>query len=249
MDTIRQINFTAVTTQVTGRGHLRQAGVCEDVLYSEITDNFCYYGVADGQSGKSFCRLGGREALIATASCLREKGISALSQYPFPDEIQYDLVRRIRGRIGALSESLHVKTTEFSSTLLALAFDKTSGLYILLHLGDGCAVGVRQDRSIHFLSVPENGITSRYTWLTTSDSARSHLRSYFGQMSSYRRIILLTDGADCICQGKNIRESAMHIITGRSPDDICTCIKESRPSDDASSIIIDITDSETLKST
>ena len=83
-----------------------------------------------------------------------------------------------------------------------------------IHLGDGGILGKRSDGSLNLISAPENGITSKYTWLTTSEGALLHLRIGFGQISNYNQVVMFTDGAE---------------------EMICN----SRPSDDATFISID----------
>jgi hypothetical protein len=224
----------------TGLTHQKGMLPCEDITVVREQTDLLFYGLADGQSGKTHCRQGGEAVLNAVADYLAQRGIHTLSQYEHKDEIQYEIIRIVRETLSGLAAANRAETAEFSSTLLAFGITPETGEYMTVHLGDGGIVGRRADGTLTFLSAPENGITSRYTWLTTSEEALLHLRIGFGSIAHYTRVILLTDGADAVCRGTNLTAEARRIL-GEEDDAsrIPELIRNSRPLDDASCIVVD----------
>lgn len=222
----------------TGRYHTS----CEDVYLSLDEGKFQLYGLADGQSSKRLCTVGGRAALEAVAQYIKEKSLTHLSHYAYLDEIRYEIIRVIRNTLSELSRQYDAELSEFSSTLLIMAIDTVTNNYFTIHLGDGAILAVTDNECI-MLSEPENGITSRYTWLTTSCNAMHHIRLYSGSVKDLglRRIVLLTDGATMLCRGRNIAKKAEPILCDMtSPNRIMEEIEKGDPTDDASCIVVDL---------
>ena len=224
--------------QKTGERNREKNASCEDAVYIVQEPDFCFYGLADGQSGKRFGAAGGRRSLEVLASLIRRQGIGGLNAYPFPDELPCMLMRVIRGGILELMERQGGGFSEYASTLLAVAIDPETGEYVLVHIGDGCALGVRQEELL-ILSAPETGITVNHTWLTTSENAVRHLRLTGGSLRHIRRLALMTDGAACLCRGKNIPRQAARKLTGDG-EEILQYLEGREFQDDASCILIDL---------
>lgn len=222
-----------------GKNNLKRNSECEDVIYVEETSEMKFWGLADGQSGKKCCRKGGKEVLKAVFRFVADKGITQMTQYEHVDELQYELIRTIRDTISELAATDGVEKTEYSSTLVVLACDTLTGNYVLIHLGDGGIIGQKADGGIRMLSAPENGLTANYTWLTTSSDALYHLRLSFGNVKAYSRIVMITDGATVYAYGRNITESAKHMIASGNREELVSFLDSSDPSDDASCIVVD----------
>jgi serine/threonine protein phosphatase PrpC len=224
----------------TGKSHMEDGLACEDVSFTAQTANFLFFGLADGQSGKRFCTVGGRAVLKAIAQYIADKTIRLLAKSVYPDEIQYELIRVIRGTLSGLSQAYQEDITAFSSTIVAVAVDTDSKDYLAIHLGDGAILGVKRETGAFMLSAPENGITHQYTWLTTSPNALRHLRIYRGSVKNLERLILLTDGATMLCRGGNIAKKAKPVLCDLSkPEAIANAIRKGKPLDDASCIVVD----------
>ncbi|MCD8120997.1 MAG: protein phosphatase 2C domain-containing protein [Clostridiales bacterium] len=242
MDRSKQLPQVEVTmVSRVGQRHFMRGEPGDDAVYvyESSHSDFVFCGVADGQSGMSHSLTGARESLLVAANYLEKAGITSLMQYPYSDEIQFGFIRRIRERIDLLAKQYGVGRDAFSSTLLGIALEKKSGNYVLAHLGGGCGIGVLRDGTMKIISAPDTGVSAQYTWLTTSPQALSHLRIYFGNLQNYRRILLMTDGADCICKGRNIQRRAREILLSRNPEDIRTYMEKFVAVDDASCIMID----------
>lgn len=229
---------------VTGRNNEARNAGCEDVFSICETSRIMFYGLADGQSGKARCTAGGTQVLDAVFRFIAEKGIDGMRQYEHSDELQYELIRCVRSSIAALAGAEDTDRAEYASTLVVFAFDVQTRDYVLLHLGDGGIIACQNDGEIRMLSAPENGMTSQYTWLTTSQEALHHLRIGFGNLCAYRRILMITDGATVFARGKNIPERSRAMIRNGSREELVACLSGSEPTDDASFIVIDCPDSE-----
>ena len=223
----------------TGQHHIADKLPCEDVYTTRYEDPFHFYGLADGQSGKRFCAVGGQTVLTAIAKYVKDKTILHLCSYAYIDELQYELIRMIRSTLSKLSEEYHADISEFSSTIIAVAIDANTKDYLIIHLGDGSVVGITKENSAVMLSAPDNGITNQYTWLTTSTDAMKHLRIYKGSIENLKRIVLLTDGATMLCRGRNIAKRAEPILCDLdNPGNIIREIQQGNPVDDASCVVV-----------
>ena len=228
------------TFQQTGAAHIRESSGNQDVVLCRSGCNLRIFAIADGQSRKTLSPMGGSAVLRAISDFIEEKGLDALASYEYLDELQYEIMALIRSTLRRLAAQCAADVQEFASTLVMLAIDPASGRYMTLHLGDGVIISVRQDGEAGFLSIPENGITSRYTWLTTSDNALLHLRISFGNIGGFSRILLASDGAGCICYGKNIPRRSRELIASAGWNEITGYMQENPPEDDASLILIDV---------
>mgnify|MGYP002557050328 FL=1 len=229
----------SVAYSKTGKNNMERDAECEDVIFIDETPEIKFWGIADGQTRKKYCREGGKKVLEAVFHFISDKGITQMTRYEHVDELQYELIRVVRETISKMALNEKVEKTEYASTLVVLACDTHTGNYTIIHLGDGSIIGRKKDGSISMLSSPENGLTTSYTWLTTSKEALLHLRIGFGCIQDYKRIVMITDGATVLARGKNISEKTQNMIVRGSRDDIVTSLAESNPTDDASCIIID----------
>lgn len=234
-----KIRIYAAACRQTGAWNLQAGRECEDMIYIRETPEFVFYGIADGQSGKSHGADGGYACLEAAADYIQRRGVSGLIDAPFPDELPCMLTRIIRRRLLSLAGEQGGSFSDYASTLLAVAVDPVTCQYVLLHLGDGCAIGVQRDNALLILSPPENGSTKQYTWLTTGLDAVSHMRLAFGTLQGKRRMLLLSDGANCLCRGKNLLRQARELILTGTQEEIMRYLNDAKLSDDASGIVLD----------
>lgn len=224
----------------TGRFHMKNNDMCEDVYIAKEEKNFLFYGLADGQSGKKFCRQGAYAVLNALEEYIEKQGIDHLSEYEHVDEIQYEIIKMIREQLADLAAKNNAEICEFSSTILALGIDSKTGKYVMVHLGDGGIFGSRADGSVSFISTPDNGITSRYTWLTTSEDALLHLRIGFGSIFKYKQVVMYTDGAEAICRGTSVsHRMRKFMLENKDSCEIGEILADGKPEDDATCIVVD----------
>lgn len=232
---------TILSFSQVGKEHKSDGLGCEDAYVTINKDSFLFCGLADGQSGKHYCKAGGKAVLTAIAQYVENTGIHALVKREYLDEIQYELIRVIRETLHTLSISSHSEVSEFSSTIVAVAIDRVTSEYLTIHLGDGCILAVKNETDVVILSDPENGITRQYTWLTTSPDAMHHLRVRRGSVDILKRIILLTDGATMFFRGGYITKKAEAVLRDlKNPVAIQDEIENGNPLDDASCIVVNL---------
>lgn len=244
MDITTSMKENSSAISITGEFNKERDEECEDVMHIDEISGIKLYGLADGQTGKKHCRIGGNKVLDAVFRFVADIGITQMAQYEYMDELQYEIIRVIRETINGLAVSECEVKDSYASTLVVFAYDELTNDYVIIHLGDGSIIGQRTSGDIVMISSPENGLTTDYTWLTTSRDAFNHLRIGFGNANCFSRIILITDGAKSIAQGKKIAERTKQIIRTGSQEDVVKLLLETPPRDDASCIIVDLCKSE-----
>ena len=226
-------------TTITGLRNSKEKKLNEDVVLIDESSDLFFYGLADGQSGKKYCREGGLETLKTVFQYLRQEGIDRLTAREHVDEIQYEVIRLIRKTIDELASKEKTEKADFSSTLVVIAFDRRTKKYIIIHLGDGGIIGIRKEnKDVTMVSPPDNGLTTNYTWLTTSQDALYHLRISFGKIETFSRVLLFSDGATEIAHGKYISERTKTLIRNKTQEEIISGLNTT-PIDDATCIIVD----------
>ena len=235
-------DFSRITlshAQVEGSPKRQTHAPCEDVVFKGITEEFVLYGLADGQSGTQYGAAGSQACLEAIFGLISSVGIENLINSPFPDELPCLFVQAIRKVLLPMTNSRNTDLKEFASTLLIITVSLKSGRYILLHLGDGCAISIPNIGDPAFISKPDTGLTSRHTWLTTSDNAIPHFHVTFGSIENKKRILLVSDGAVCFCRGQHIPWRAKDLLTDGSQLQLHEYLMQSEPLDDATCIVLD----------
>lgn len=229
----------------TGQSHQRDCQPCHDAVFTRCTEEYLFCGLADGQSGTRYGREGGQICLEAIADHIDSHGIENLIHAPFPDELPCILVQAYRRKLVAMARERQADLKEFASTLLAIAVERKTGKYILLHLGDGCAVSVPQTGEPALITRPDNGLTLCHTWLTTTPGAVAHFRVCFGSLGSKKRLLLLSDGATCFCRGSNLLRRAKELLKTGTPQQLQQQLEQSDPADDATCLLLDLQETAT----
>lgn len=225
--------------QIEGTIHSQDQHICEDAVFRHFTDSYLFYGLADGQSGTAYGLEGGMACLEAISDYINSVGIKKIIDIPFPDELPCQFVQIFRKKLISLAHDKNTELKEFASTFLAIVIDLNSGKYMLLHLGDGCAVSVPHTGDPMVISAPDNGLASCHTWLTTSENAVPHFHVTFGSLEVKKRILLLSDGATCFCRGRSIPWRVKELMKNGSQFQLHDGLMQSNPVDDATCIILD----------
>ena len=229
-------------TQIKGSSCREKRKASEDAVWIQTARDYLFCGLADGQSGAEFGAEGGRVCLKAVADYMETAGIRTLLDAPFPDELPYPIVKTFREKLLLLAKKKAVPFQSFASTLLAAAVDLKTGRFLLIHLGDGSAVGIPNLGEPVIISAPDRGLTSCHTWLTTSDCAVFHLRISFGTLENQKRLLLLSDGAACFCRNRDIPWRVKELLKNGSQRELSEYLMQSNPGDDATCIILDYGD-------
>lgn len=231
--------LTVSGIQTVGASHREAHMPSGDAVLLRSEGAYLFYGLADGQSGRCCGAEGGRACLEAIADHIASAGIGNLMETPFPDELPCTFTKIFRKKLLQLSESRAMPLEEFASTLLAVAVDLKTGKYMLLHLGDGCAVSIPVSGEPAMISAPDNGLSLRDTWLTTSGNAVSHFRIRFGSLENRKRLLLLSDGAACFCKGRNILRNARGLLTQGTPAQLEEQLRAGGLADDATCLLLE----------
>lgn len=234
----RQMKLSYV--QVPGRLHRERDEPCGDIVVVQSHPEYLFCGIADGKSGAEFGAEGGRASLEAVTAYIHELGIGNLIHATFPDELPCMIIKEIRKKLLNLAGEKKAELQDFASTLLAIAVDQATGEYMLLHLGDGCALGIPETGDAAVLSPPENGLSFHHTWHTTSDHAVAHLHIRFGSLEGKTRILLLSDGASCLCGSGNIPRRAKPLLREGNKSQLQAYLEGSDPVDDASCVMLEL---------
>lgn len=233
-------SITVSRIQTEGSYHREHHQPCEDAVFLRTAPDCLFCGLADGQSGTRYGSIGGRACLEAISDHIASIGIGNFMDAPFPDEHPCSLAKVFRKKLLQLSESRSAPLKEFASTLLAIVIDLKTGKYALLHLGDGCAVSIPLSGDPAVISPPDNGLSPCHTWLTTSGNAVFHFRIRFGSLEKKKRILLLSDGAACLCKGRNIPWRVRDLLKYAAPSELEKQLIFSKPADDATCILLEL---------
>ena len=231
--------------QLQIKGHKKN--ICEDVILlckpCEPLLNYSFIGIADGQSSRTHCIEGAKTSLKTISDYFQKQN---LSSFPLrnSDEIQYEfmgVIHNLHQKLKFLASKNNTTSDEFASTICCMACDPLTGTFVLTHLGDGCILGITKDNTVKLLSQPENGFTKNLTYLTTSPDVVHHTRISHGNLMHYKCIYLMTDGAaDHLFKNNFLHSEMKTMLQNQDFDALSRYLKESRPSDDASLLMITI---------
>lgn len=240
MESEKRYTMRASAVALPGKAHLAAGCPCEDIIIMHESAGFCFYGLADGQSRKKHCKEGAEISLSAAAEYISASGIDSWHCEPYQHRLQHGLVKNIQTALRREAAACSCDLLEFGSTLAALAVEPCSGRYVLVHLGDGRVVGICSTGKARDLSPPENGLCLNQAWLTASPDAEKHLRGYVGSIANYRRIIIMSDGADGMFRNERQRRKLAELPAGEECRHALELIAANRSDDDFGCIMIDI---------
>lgn len=233
----KESNYDLYTFQKVGTLHKNENVNNEDLIHIEQKNDSIYFCIADGQSGKRYCKEGAKICL--------EKVIEYVSQYEFEefycfsDYEQHKVSMMNQIEMSLKKEAIQKDTQfeEFSSTFIVLITDRKMERYILIHLGDGSVIGITKEGKTNFLSRPENGININTTWYTTSILAASHIKICKGDLQDMSKVLMVTDGAICINSREHISMRFQRICT-KEPEQIFDYIQQYNSIGDSSYILL-----------
>lgn len=189
--------FACVTQ--TGTGH-RQHGVpCQDAAAGFDAGNACCIALADGAGSRPDSHFAAGAVTEALSRRLAEEFDA---WYTLPDEA---LARSLLTAACAAVEAAH-PGTESACTLLLFAAD-TTGRCLLLHLGDGAALGAGADGPL-LLSAPENGESRNLTYFVSTPGASAHLRIRRMLPPGCHTVLLCSDGSAAALLHEQTRQVA-----------------------------------------
>ncbi len=174
-----------------GRIHRERGLRCQDAVFISRRNDVIAASLADG-SGSTDAAAAGAAVAARTAAEVLAGSFSFLYSKD-TKEIRYYLITEIRHALYNLCRERQLTLDQVHSTVVAVALDEQTGRYILAHIGDGMIVFFYGE-DWEVVSAPENGISRRYTRLTSMIPLGDAVRIRKGDLGSITRICLFSDG-------------------------------------------------------
>lgn len=162
---------------------------CKDVEYTLITGDRQIYSLADGITAGKYSAVGARRVQETLGDFLANVPEDVLLN---SEKVKKNGILLLKNALCRLAEEEKTQINEFSSTLMMLVIQKKTGIVRWIHIGDGMIFKVDQGKP-EIVSRPRNGITSRYTYVTTSMNMERHFRT--GIIEKPKNLGMMTDGA------------------------------------------------------
>lgn len=182
--------------QVAGSCHAHDLSQCQDIIFQICDTDLTTIAVCDGAGFSSYART----AATTTAKIICQELHDHFAEYhciPIP------LVRRkitavLESKLREKADELRIKPSLLATTILAASVDSTGNI-LALHLGDGTMYWTRKnDENLKELSLPQRGYRRNSTFLTINCPLAKFLRVYRWSQPDIEKIILMTDGMDCL---------------------------------------------------
>lgn len=171
-----------------GEFHKQNNMLCEDKVISGEKMGMQYIALADGAGSLKYCAEGAECAVNAIAEYVADNFERLLSESLI--KAKYTIWSYVIYSIKEISMGRNIKM--FGSTLLFVGVK--NGKYISFHLGDGF-IAAKSKTTFKVISPPMNGLSKRYTYLTTTDEAYKFVRLLRGD-DRYTAFLLSSDGCD-----------------------------------------------------
>lgn len=178
-----------------GIRHQVQNLLCQDRVCYKEEDELQIIALADGTSNNDLCIVGVEKVLNVICDKIIDQyeTIETKMQLGQEEEVKCFLTQKIQNEIEKLAIRYQVSERMFSSTMLVVCVNRKKNSFFSLHLGDGIII-YRKNGNYQILSEPENGSLKNQTYLTTSSSAKEHLRICFQHLEDVTEFLLVSDG-------------------------------------------------------
>ncbi len=214
---------------------------CKDALFFLDDGSTAVYSLADGVTSKRFSKVGAQAILEEISSFFLQKPF-----FLFTAPITWAksvIIEKIEDTLSYLSEN-SIPDSEFSSTLLVVAVSKTYNKCLWFHIGDGVILkeGTSPGAVVEILSQAHHGVTSRYTFTTSSKPLRRYMHCGTEALDCVKRLILATDGAILPYYSHlQISEEGQHLLQ-KGLSEVYKDLQRRYPKDDYSMLEITFTD-------
>ena len=190
--------------------HFRQAGKCNDYDLKQCQDHISIVSEANRTTivlcdGAGSSPYGGEAAKI-TADVLGKHLNNNFEWYLYDNisDTKRRLVQVIDNELIKTAKKMNINPSLLATTILAVCIDN-EGKFIGVHLGDGSILwNVKGEDGIKTVSSPQRGYRPNSTYLTMNCPLFYYMRFYRWSKPEAKRIILLSDGMDCL--HKNINQ-------------------------------------------
>lgn len=229
----------------TNVSYFNQQGIfsteCKDSVFFLDDGSTAVYSLADGVNSKRFSKIGAQAIQEEIASFFLQ-GASSLFHTPI-SWVKLSLVEKIKDTLLYLSDN-STPPSEFASTLLLVAISKTYNKCLWFHIGDGMILkeGTSPNANLEILSYPRHGVTTQYTYTTSSMGLRRYMRCQSEDLGSIKRLILATDGAVVPYYSQRQLSEEGQILFQKGLSEVYNDLLHRYPKDDYSMLEISFTD-------
>lgn len=185
-----------------GRQHQRSAQANQDQLFGIRGHDRIAVCLSDGAGFSPYGREAARRVATITARLFYDRFWQLMVEKP--DAVRSELCAALLPALQDYAAQANIPPEWMAATLVALAMDD-QGRYICAHLGDGSILeqGPEQSsRQFQVVSAPSNGLFLNSTFLTMNSNLMFHLKICRSTVSSQRKLLLMTDGADQLLRPK-----------------------------------------------
>ncbi len=164
---------------------------CQDWVSHETRGSVTAIALADGTGSTAHATVG---AMVTAQTLTRHlsKNFRRLLSCD-DDALRYDVLATVRKVLYDLCDTHETDLNCLSSTFLAAVTDSRTKEFLLVHLGDGIAAA-ENNQGVQMLSYGENGVSRRYTVLSTTQGALPHVKILRGSTDGMDRLFLCSDG-------------------------------------------------------
>lgn len=184
--------------------YFRQAGKCHDYDLKQCQDHISIVSEANRTTivlcdGAGSSPYGGEAAKI-TADVLGKHLHHNFEKYLYDiiSDTKRRLVQVIDNELIKAAKKKNINPSLLATTVLAISIDN-EGKFIGVHLGDGSILwNAKEEKGIKTISSPQGGYCPNSTYLTMNCPLFYYMRFYRWSKSKAKKIILLSDGMDCL---------------------------------------------------
>lgn len=179
----------------TGKYHIEHNMPNEDCVVILKNDDLAVSVIADGAGVKKAGKEAARLIVPAIAEWIYDAFLELY--YRNGEYVRREAVRIINICLKSYAKSNGIEENDLACTLMAAAMD-SDGRCLCIHMGDGVILRRMEGYDIkqaEVISPPENGLTSKTTYLTMNCNMWGHIRYCRWNDPETECIISLTDGA------------------------------------------------------
>lgn len=166
--------------------------LCKDTVYFRENGEHGFYSLADGLNSRKKSHIGAKIFQKAIADFWEERPESFF-QKPL-NVIKAEVIEIEKKVLYNLSQQ-GFNVEDYESTMMILLISEKHKRFKWMHIGDGLILKERSSGEMEIVSYPQNGITSQFTFTTTSKPHERYLRMGEGNLEDIKRFMLFTDGA------------------------------------------------------
>lgn len=185
------ILFKKIIYKETGIGHIEHNKNCEDNVCSYTAkDGVASISLSDGAGSYRYAEIGSKITSEIAATFMADKfdRLYGLDSDTIADYVLHEVLIPLKDVAKEKNEELF----QFSATLLCVA-THPDGRYIVIHVGDGAIVGLRNDNECEVVSVYDHDGPANQTTFVTVPGTDFFVKKGNGDYVSF---VLMSDGPE-----------------------------------------------------